>query len=120
MSYNSTAQRLTWNIITETDSTALTQITPNITGCILSLNGGRCFKSAKNVTLSYTQCNNYVFWPDYDIELESGANYTIQLLAMNEMTTSNFSVPYQFTTSPLGKYHQECVYIIIVIPFTVL
>jgi hypothetical protein len=106
MSYNSTAQLLTWNIM-ETNSTAPTHIiTPVITGCNLSLSGGRCFKWTKNLILSRTQCD-YVFWPEHDIELESGANYTIQLRAMNEVTTSNFSVHYQFTTSSFGEYRWE-------------
>ena len=76
-------------------------VTPNITGCILLLNGGRCFKWTENVTLS--QCD-HVFLPNYDIDLENGANYTVQFCAMNKMSTSNFSMPYQFTTSSLGGY----------------
>lgn len=101
LSYNSTTDQLSWNI-TEANLTTRNLITPVITGCILSLYGGRCFTGAKNVTLS--QCD-HVFLPDYDIVLEDGANYTVQLRAMNEMVTSNFSVPYHFTTPPLGEQY---------------
>ena len=96
-------QQLTWNI-TEANHAPTTPniINPVITGCILSLYGGRCFEEVKNVTLSPCE---YVSLPDYDIVLENGANYTVQLRGMNEMIASNFSVPYQFRTPSLGKHH---------------
>ena len=99
-------KQLSWNITEISSSPTITAenhftVTPIVTGYILSIKGGRCFEYTKNVTLPQY---DYVFLPDYGIDLENGANYTAQLSAMNEVAIGNFSMPYRFTTSSLGSY----------------